>query len=185
MRIFRTIISATKDGLVRFFSGTGLAGADDAIIDGEMVQQAGFASRPKQNDSGIIITQGSRVYLISSDNQADRPALAEGEKVFYFDQNNFIHFSVDGSGNLEKVYLKTTKKVEIEAIGEVIITGSAIKTTAATKLGFGLGVLLKLVNFLFITLYNSHTHPESGGGTTSPPNQQADATYTTINTEAT
>jgi len=56
--------------------------------------------------------------------------------------------------------------------GEVDIKGSP----SAIKLGSGAGTLEALMNETFGNKYDTHTHPESGGGTTGAPNQSVGAT---------
>lgn len=169
MRIFRTIIESVTDGIIRTFTGSGEAGG---TIQGEIIQQVLIKSHPFPGDSGLVIQDGNRHYLIASDNDIG-PGLGEGEFVLSFDADNYIK-SVVSAGVLDRFEVKTDQKVVIEAAGEVSITGSKVISQAITELAEGLGTLRALVNELFLNLvYNLHNHAESGGGTTGVPNQQA------------
>lgn len=195
MKVFRTIITSVTDGTVRTFTGSGESGGE---IQGEILQQVSIKSHPEQNTSGLVINDGDRYYLIATDND-EGPALVSGEAVLYFDVNNFVMFKTAG-GVLEKIHISTTKKVAIEAVGDVDIqandvnvTGAInVTVTAATRIQLiapvvntGLAGFLALVTAPFIAWFNAHTHTESGAGETLVPTQQAvPAANTTLNTLA-
>ena len=160
MSVFRTIIASVTDGIIRTFIGTGEAGG---TIQGEIIQQVGIKSHPKPGDSGLVIQDGDRVYMIATDNDLS-PPMVEGERVLAYDANNFVKFEVVG-GVLQKIHVLTQKDVDIQATGNVTITAPIIN--------LGLAGVVSLVTSVFLALFNLHTHKESGGGETLLPTQQA------------
>lgn len=77
------------------------------------------------------------------------------------------------------IKLNRNKGIEIDAINGIV-------TINSNDIQLGSLTTQTLVNALFITaVYDIHTHPQQGGGTTSPPNQPGiPGTHTTIETKA-
>lgn len=78
--------------------------------------------------------------------------------------------NVTGNANL------TAANATVQATGTATIQAASIILQNAGS------ALRKICTDLFMTLYNGHTHPQSGGGNTLQPNQQATAGTHTTNT---
>lgn len=180
MNTFRTIIISVTDGIIRTFTGTGEAGG---TIQGEIIQQVGIKSHPKPGDSGLVLQDGERAYLIATDND-DTPALVEGERAVAFDAENYIKFEVTG-GILQKIHVNTQKDVDVQAVGNVTVTGASVTVNSTVvKLGLVLAGFVTLVKSTILVWLAAHTHKESGGGETLAPTQAIGPEHSTVNTSA-
>lgn len=74
--------------------------------------------------------------------------------------------------------LSITGNVEIDVTAPVVNINSP-----AVKLGNLNDALTGLMNDVAITVFNEHTHPQEGGGTTSAPTQQLSSTALTTNVQ--
>lgn len=195
MRAFRTIITEVTDGVIRTFIGSGEAGG---AIEGEIIQQVMIKSHPKPGDSGLVLQDGNRYYLIATDNDIG-PGLGEGEFVLAFDANNYIKSVVVG-GVLEKIHINTDKDVEVNALNvkatatnKIEATAPTIDITAATRVNvvstivsLGLAGFITLVKSTFLALFDMHIHGgvTTGGGNSGPPTSPSGPTHSTVNTLA-
>lgn len=177
MKVFRTIIESVTDGAVRTFTGTGESGGQ---IEGEIIQQVGIKSHPRAGDSGLVIQDGDRVYLIATDNDI-APATVAGERVIAFDSNNFVKFVAPG-GVLQKIHVKTDKAVDVEAVENVNVSGAQVQViSTVVKMGI-IAAVVAFVTAPFLAWVAAHTHKESGGGETLPPTQTIGPGFATIHT---
>jgi phage baseplate assembly protein V len=118
----------------------------------DRLQNYGFESFPKNKTEVLMhFPGGSRSKGIASvvhDRNARPKDLASGEVCVYTDQ--------DGITKVHRIHLKTGGVIDVRG----------------TDIQLGTLVTQALVNTLFMSaVYNVHTHPQQGGGTTSPPNQ--------------
>jgi phage baseplate assembly protein V len=145
----------------------GLFFANEKITDIEHFSEYGLETVPLTGAQILGVFKGgnrSNGVITNVHDRRYRPVdLAEGEVVIYTDE--------DGKASLHRIHFKRGKIIHM--LGTVIVLGTV-------------AVALTLVNALFMTaVYNIHTHPESGGGTTSPPNQLGVVgTHTTTQTSA-
>lgn len=175
--------------------------SDETITDIERFQEYGFETYPiidaeafaaflnGNRDHGIILCVHDRRY---------RPTnLAEGEIANYTDEDQSagghrIHFK---RGQIIEINCKqaivnavdkaevNTKECLVNATVKAKITSPDTEITGGTVKLASQAVMQKLLNDNFANLYDGHTHPESGGGTTGGPNQLAGAGHRTTNTE--
>jgi hypothetical protein len=96
----------------------------------------------------------------------------------------------DGSAYVEinttskVITINTPASINVNAGGNasVVAAGTATIQAASIILKNAGTALRKICTELFMTLYNGHTHPQSGGGNTLQPNQQAASGTHTTNT---
>lgn len=115
------------------------------------------------------------------------------------DAGSTYSFHIDKDGNFSVDVPKTQTSTIVEDLVEIIggdrtetVSGDSFETVTGAKhivcgdVIFGdLGGALKLLTTAFMTLYNSHTHPDAQGGTTGIPNQQAsEGTHSTTKVRA-
>jgi len=88
-------------------------------------------------------------------------------------------------------FLKLTNdgKVSINGNAEIDITAPIINigsTTGSSAVSIGdlVSALTGVMNDVAISVYNSHTHNQAGGGITAVPNQLLDSTALTQNLKA-
>lgn len=87
--------------------------------------------------------------------------------------------------NTDTASVNAAASADITSPDVSINSASSMKTISpVVQLGQSAGHKA-LMNEDLLTLYNSHTHPESGGGTTGVPNQQAGSGHKTSNVKAT
>jgi len=163
MRIVRSVISSVIEGAIKLFSGSGLVG--ETFTEREFFQHFGFTSIPPAGSEGIVFVIGNRVFMLASDNRDLRPAIQDGEACFYIDKNNWIKIKAD-------------KTIQVKSENKVVVEAPAIELGAASG-------HKALVWEDFLTLFNSHTHPDPVSGVTGPPNEQAGSTHKTTNVKAT
>ncbi len=144
--IRRVIISAVREGQIKRFDASGLAG--ETFTDREMFQHYGFTSQPQDGAEAILIGIGNVLYLIAEDDRRYRIALAQGEVALYTDEGDVIHF-------------KRGKEIDITSGGKVVVTAPDVE--------MGGGSLEALIDARIKTIYDAHTHNvvgvQAGSGT--------------------
>lgn len=201
LMIGRAVIAATReDGGLLLAQITGL---DGEVLDGvPVIQEYGFASRPKAGAQGVIACVGGNrrgAVVIATGDRRYRLALANGEVAIHDDQGQKVHLARGG------IAVETTKPVTVKGSaitlqaasitldGDVAITGTlditgivtaAAALTAASVSAAGAitaqtgGAALTMTGLkasidAFKGVYNGHDHPGDSGGTTGAPNQGA------------
>lgn len=139
-----------------------------------------------------IFNKDDAVVIPSYGGLSVTPATENGISIQSEDGTNYIFVE---SGNIESestVKIKETSPIieEIASTSKTTIS-PIIQKNAATSytvvsplISLGTGSLLALLNSTAATLYNSHTHTESGAGTTGTPNQQMVPSNQTTETKA-
>ena len=74
--------------------------------------------------------------------------------------------------------------INITSTGLVNITGANVNVSGTVKLGNLSGTLTSLLTGAAMSIYNTHTHPQQGGGNTSIPTQQMTSSDVTSNVSA-
>lgn len=120
-------------------------------------------------------------------NDSDRPlSVAPGEFWLVHQSGSFLKFKNDGSVDVtSNTNLTATVGGNLAAnvTGNATITAAAAVIQAATiKLQNAGSALKKLVNEAFITLFNAHTHNETGTVTSQPIQQAGAAQQTSVTT---
>lgn len=134
---------------------------------------------PKDFHLLLLSSQGQEGvrFGIASNMNSRKSGLKEGEIAVYNPvTKSFVFFKENGD-----IEIDSQKDVVVKTKGNVVVTpgGSATIDSSDVKLG-GTSGLKALATEDLLTLYNTHTHPETGG-TTGVPNQQASAEKT-VNT---
>lgn len=105
---------------------------NNEVIDGvERIQNFGFSSNPVNGSPAIVLCLGgerSHPIVIVTDSKENRPDVSSGDSVMY-----------NSSGT----------KITLEGNKAII---------DAANIELGTGIIQKLVNESFMTLFNSHTH---------------------------
>ena len=141
--------------------------ANEIIDDIERFAEYGVKSFPKKGAQVAAVFKGGNrsngLVIAVHDRRYEPTDGLEGEVIIYTDE--------DAVAQDARIHFKRGKIMEL--LGTLLSLG--IAATAQF-----------LVNQLFITsVYNSHKHPESGGGTTGVPDLQGVVgTHSTINTKA-
>lgn len=101
----------------------------------------------------------------------------------------YIQFNADGitihspaavAVTAPTVSVTATTSATISApVASVTATASATITAPVISLGGAGQTMRKLVNELFQSVFNGHTHPDPNGGNTGTPNQTLDASHMT------
>lgn len=144
--IRRVIISAIREGQIKRFDSTGVAG--EQLNDREMFQHYGFTSSPQNGAEGVLLGAGNVLYLVAEDDRRYRVTLQQGEVAIYTDEGDKIHF-------------KRGKSIEIISGAKVLVTAPAVELAG--------GTLRKLIDERLVDAFNSHTHPTAGTGAPSAP----------------
>lgn len=152
---------------------------DGEILDGlPLIQDYGFASRPRSGAQGVIACVGGNrraALVIATEDKRYRLQLGEdGESAIYDDLGQKVHLTRAG------IVIETTLPIEVNAASVAIdaaavtMTGSLtvdgiIASKVDVKANLGSGDELGLDQLR--DTYNGHTHPGDSGGTTGAPNQ--------------
>ncbi|WP_259341529.1 phage baseplate assembly protein V [Ralstonia solanacearum] len=148
-------------------------GMDAPVSPGDQVEVQFFGG---EIENGYICAR------LFSDQQ--RPTGAQSGEFFLTHQSgSYVKLTNDGK-------LLINSQVEIDASGPTIniqatgnvnvqAGGYANITAPSIQLGASGQSLLAFVTSAFMSLFNSHTHPEHDGGNTSAPNQQMGASHVT------
>lgn len=144
--IRRVIISAIREGKIKRFDSTGVAG--EQLDDRELFQHYGFTSAPQNGAEGVLIGIGNVLYLIAEDDRRYRISLQQGEVAIYTDEGDNIHF-------------KRGKEIEISGQTKVVVTSPIVELAD--------GTLRKLIDERLVDKFNAHTHPTAGTGAPSAP----------------
>jgi phage gp45-like len=155
----RSILSQVVEGLIKRFSGSGRVG--EVLTDGEAFEHYGFTSRPWAGAEGIVLTNGTAIVLIASDDRRYRLAVEEGEVALYDDLG-------------QKVYLTRTGVV-VSSPAMVNVTAPIVNIYNATEINLGAdsqAAVNQLIDMRLIALYNEHTHPDPQGGSSGEPSPQ-------------
>lgn len=119
------------------------------------------------------------------------PAAPSGEFWLVHKSGNYLKFTNDGNvslnvtGNLNatvggNMTANVTGNANTNAAqANVTATTSASVTAPTIKLGATGQTLLQFVTSAFMSLFNTHTHPEHDGGNTLPPNQTMGSSHLT------
>ncbi len=163
----RTILSSVTEGVIKRFAGSGRPG--ESFTDREYIQHYGYTSRPLAGAEGILLKQGNNIILVASDDRRYRITLAEGEVALYTGEGDYIHMK---RGRLVEV---NTRELKIMASEKVSLQTPLVETTGQiradldiTDQAAGTGRSMKSMR----DIYNPHTHPAAGGGTTGIPESQ-------------
>lgn len=158
--VARFVLDAVNDSKkMQELKGTLLEGETKDEL--EHFQNYGFTSNPPKGSEGLAFgLNGNRdhtVIICVDSREFRKKGLAAGEVAVYSKFGSYIHFKSDGTieinGNTKvKGTLDTTKDI---TSAQDVITTQHNTSLGGTK-----------------TVYNSHTHQESGGGSTQDPNQQ-------------
>ncbi|MGA4020409.1 phage baseplate assembly protein V [Ralstonia nicotianae] len=113
-----------------------------------------------------------------------RPTGAKSGELYLTHQAGaFLKLTNDGkfAVNSQVEIDATAPTINIQATGNVNVQagGTASITAPSIQLGAAAQSLLSFVTSAFMTLFNSHTHPDPQGGNTLQPNQQMGATHLT------
>lgn len=198
----RTVIKAVRAGKIQLID---VKGRDEDFTGKELFQQYGHASRPLPESEGILLFLGGvdNAIVIATEDRRYRIALEEGEVALYTDEGDKVHLKRN-----KEIHIKSGNKVKIEATTIVEVIAPTVNVTAATEANITAptanvaastvaNVTAPAVNLGaasggktiatsdFITLYNTHTHPQSGGGNTSAPTQQGGSSHKTAAVKAT
>ncbi|MBI5234728.1 MAG: phage baseplate assembly protein [Deltaproteobacteria bacterium] len=155
----RVLLKAVRSGKIQLVDATGLAGE---FTNKELFQQYGFASRPLAGAEGVMLLIGGadNAVVIATEDRRYRIALESGEAAIYTDEGDKVHLKRN-----KEIHIKSGSKVTVEAESEVSVTAPAV------NLGDASGGRA-IVTEDFLTVFNAHTHAETGG-TTSPPGSPA------------
>ncbi len=155
---FRGTIRATKPGSKKESNTAQVETIGTAILeDVPIVQDYGFASRPKPGSRAITVNlcgSSDNSVIIATDDARYRVDLEDGEVALYTDEGDKIHFRRD------RILEIVSKKIKIDA-DLIVFSG----TLQASEIRDSFGTLSK-----FRENYLQHTHTSTAPGTpTSPP----------------
>lgn len=103
----------------------------------------------------VYYVEGNYIGVAAASNPAHAlPELEQGDICFTLDENTKLHFSKQNDGTVN-VEVSASGSVTIEAAGEVVIGDDTEAVQVAVQ---------------------EHTHTESGGGVTEPPNEPGTTT---------
>lgn len=141
---------------------------DEVHTDYDRMQEYGFTSVPLPGCQAVVACVGGardNGVIIATEDRRYRPKdLAEGEVVLYDTHGNFIKLQADG-----KIIIRSFLNVTIEApnvtlTGNLQVNGNITANGNIKDLNTGSGRSMASMR----TIYNTHTHPETGSTTTSP-----------------
>jgi phage gp45-like len=145
--IRRVVLSAIRDGQIRRFDASGVAG--EQFLDREFFQQYGLTSRPKPNAEGIVIGQGNVFYLIASDDRTCRLTLQNDGDVAL------------NTGPDSYVLIKASGDIEIKSASKVTVTAPVVELAD--------GAQRKLMDERLVDAFNNHVHATAATGPPSMP----------------
>lgn len=133
------------------------------VLDGvQLVQQAGFSSRPRVGSEVVVVSVGGDrshpVAIGTVDRKHLGPELAEGDVALFATTSSGAVVLIRGDGTVSIL-----GDVEIE--GNLAVTGSI---EAGGEVADARGTVSE-----FRDQYNQHTHLDSQSGSTGPPTPQA------------
>lgn len=162
------------------FTGRG----EEVIENREIIQQYGFASRPRENCEIVAFRQGNKIVVIATDHEDFRIELEEGDSLQYSDVDNYILTKANGG-----IEIKSSSDVEVEVNGKKTLTADEYQVVAdLVKLG-GIAGFKKLVTESTLLPLETHVHPDPVSGVSGVSAQliafSTNPVYKTLNTEAT
>ena len=159
LMVGRAVVKATReDGGLLLAQLTAL---DGEVLDGvPVIQEYGFASRPKAGAQGVIACAGGNrrgAIVIATGDRRYRIALAAGEAAIHDDQGQKVHLTRAGIV-IETGLPVTVKGSAITLDGPVTVNGDLAATGNLTAFSAGAPVAMDAIK----AAHNGHTHP--GGG---------------------
>ena len=132
----------------------------------ERFQEYGYTSVPLAGaEAAAIFVGGNRdhgIIVATEDRRFRLKDLAPGEVALYTDEGDKIHFKRGGTIRIEAATKVIIDSPLVKVLGDLEVTGDI-----TDRLGTG-GDSMDGMR----AIYNTHDHPESGGGDTGDPNQQ-------------
>jgi phage baseplate assembly protein gpV len=156
----------------------------------------GVAVGPQIGDQVLVVFEGgdfssgtivARVFSV----EQQAPAVPSGEIWALHQTGSFIKMVASGdidvstAGNLNatvagNMTANITGNADTTAAQANVTASQSASVTAPTiKLGASGQTLLQFVTSAFVSLFNSHTHPDPQGGSSSPPTQQMSGSHLT------
>ena len=180
----RAILTAIDNsGKTQTLQVSALSG--ETITDIERFQNYGFESTPVAGaEVANIFLNGNRDngIAVSVHDKRYRPTLGSGEVAIYNKESGHI-ITLKTGGILEVL---TPTEIKADTVTMNLTATDIMNLAGATNVNIGdvVGVLQKLVNKLGMDVYNTHTHPETGGNTGVPNQAMVEDTDTTVLTVA-
>ena len=150
--------------------------ADEVLDQIERIQEYGFTSVPVKGCEGIAVFVGGNRgngSIIATDDRRFRPKdLGEGDTAIYTKDGVIIKL-LNGGKKIEVISENevsiSTKKATINATDEATIT-TAKANVVSDNINLGSGAVEKLLKGeTFQDFFNSHTHVDGTGSSTTPP----------------
>ena len=143
-----------------------------------------FKETFKEENPGNGIFEKEDAHVIPSFGSLSvSPASLQGMCLQSEDGSNYIYVE-DGEIKSFAAAKIITEAPNLEETATMKTLTAVMVNILSSTINLGTGLMLGLMNATGITVYNSHTHPETGGPNTGPPNQQMDSSNLTSNTKA-
>lgn len=163
---------------------------DEILANVERIQEFGFSSNPLPGAQAVLLCVGGHrghpIVIATDDKRYRKNTLAGGETSIYNSAGDYIWIKADGTIEIKASTRVTITSPEVHMTGNLIVDGTSTLTglvtapagvravgglsssgaPVATQITDGAGDLGEMR-----TIYNSHHHPQSGGGTTNVPNE--------------
>ncbi len=141
---------------------------DETHSDYDRIQEYGFTSVPLPGCQAVVVCVGggrdNGIVVGTEDRRHRLKDLQPGEVAIYNNLGNFIKLKADGT-----MHVKSSHNVQVEAptvtiTGNLNVQGNITANGNITDTATGSGRSMASMR----TIYNTHTHPETGSTTTSP-----------------
>ncbi len=163
---------------------------DEVLDKVERFQNFGFTSKPKPGAEAVLACVGGNrnhpIVIVVDDKRYRKTDLQEGEAAIYNSEGDYIHVKADGTIEIKASGVVTLDCPTVHLTGNLIVDGTSTLTGLVTatagvtapggvatgtpssgQVGDSTGTMSGMR-----TIYNGHTHPQEGGGTTDAPTEQ-------------
>lgn len=150
------------------------------ILNGvERFQNYGFTAKPHAGAEGVVVFVGGNrdhgLCIAVDDRRYRLTGLEDGEVAIYTDEGDKIHLKRNNVIEVETQTFRVNAGTVVEINTPLFVVDAPLATFSGDVQADGeildnaAGAGLTMTNMR--SIYNTHTHPQSGGGTTSAPNQ--------------